>query len=934
MLGTLFTVYSAYLFNQSIEYKKNKELKPYLNGIVSGLVGISLASLFAGTLSSKWFELLKFWNYGEMGASVDKIFNLDNAFYLMDLSVRDMLVSSVLWFAVVMGLMAFIYHGVKTSRNNWDTEEFLDHFPKSVGVWFSVWCLVSIYGVQLDLYNLLSSSHEAGTNLNMIGVGYTDKNVRIPVSKASQFIYLALSIIALLITFVKSKSKLFHNLSHATFGIAIFAIALPLIMSGGAYTHWIIVGIVTAGIYALVWFFWGQHKPDEYSVPINIIVNIVGIQLLLNSLVVPGLIQSYVVAPNESNVEKEYINNNIQSTLEGFGLSSRLTKKEVAYKPGLTIESVRRNRVLIGNARVLDFSATSRIVTENVTKFPQYIVGDIDICREDSVLMMYAPIELSQEGLDPKTYITQYYEYGHGDGFFSMVANEYDLQTGFPIFKQLKPSPKIYFQEADNKGGKFFYVNTNIKEYDFPDGNKTRRSVYKGKAGINIGSGWKKWFFGYEYDSKLVFGQPNINENSRILLRRQVKERVEALCPMIDWDEDAHPIITEDSSLVWMVHGYTKSDKFPYSNHLNMSELDSTKDEKFNYIRPSAKAIVHSYDGTVDFYSVYPEEDPIMTTIMKILPGMFKPFESMPADVLEHLIYPLDYIYAQKYMLKRYHQDKPEEFYSNFYGWEVGHEKYLGKRTQMVPRQMMLNAHGHFGFNTVINFTPEPQSDGEPRDFLRAILAGSSDYETYLDLELLYYPMDLNVYAPWKIESLISGNTLMSTQISWLDDKGSKVLRGNMITIPIDSTVVFIEPFYVSAFEDGKAELPSIKLIIAAEGDNLAWGRTVDEAIFNLVMGIPPYEIVKYERMTGEIPNLYEDRFITDYQISTAQKQGFNVPIPVVNNGELTFENTTANNKAEAQRLMKEAILKFRSAVSDAEKAYNILFPTGGEQGN
>lgn len=900
---------------------------------ISALVSFFVSLSFAAFVSSCWEEILMYMNREDSG-SVDPMFDLDISFYLFDLPLYDqgLWVIKILLFVIILIHIALLL--LKFSDSYDKLTNVIKNTPKTVWICFALMSFVHVIHSEFSIYELMYAEHKIITGINFVG-----ENVQIPVYRAQQIIYSILGVILLIFPFVKGKEKFFDIMTYCSIAIMIGSIIVPLFL-GGVIWIWLVCAVITLLI-VLIYVYIVRFRlkiEDEVFAPLTLILTIFFVQICVNKVVVPLAVQSVIVAPQEIMYEKENIIRNIESTREAFGLTDQFLTEEVReFDRSLTKEMLQNNRVTVDNARLLDYGATLDVLDKTQSERPYYDFRDVDIDRYevDGELrqVFVAAREMNQKGLPSasRTYLNQRFIYGHGYGNVMAFGNTFNQNSGYPEFyvkgiPMKDGEPRIYYQETESDG--FFYVNSNYGEFDYPQDIEADTSrldslssdveinkyFYEGSGGVSIGTGMRKLLFSKEYDWRLIFGGAPVNDTTKIMLRRTVKDRLNTLCPFLTWDEDAQYVIRDDGSRVWIANGYSGSTHYPYASKYDEAEWNSdelTSSFGYNYIRHSVKAVVDAYDGTVEFYSFNEDIDPIITTIKNIFPEMFTSLDELPEDLRGHMLFPIRYLKAQAAMHMKYHMDNPNEFYTQENLWRVAYENFNGQRTKMSPRYMLMSnqANQEAELLITIPFTPKEKDSENSRDYLSGWMSGSCDFDDFLKLKIIKYKRGQEVFGPWQTEVQINQQDMISESFTVWGDKGSAVLQGNLQTIPIGNTILYLEPIMiVSQTANGKKELPSIKMIVAVHNKRVAWGRTAQEAINNLMLEVKPQ---KPSDLSNTISSVYDE---------------YEVMIPVVDGqGNVTSKVVTASSAQEAREEIREAIIQIENAVQILKQAEQSL---------
>jgi hypothetical protein len=445
---------------------------------------------------------------------------------------------------------------------------------------------------------------------------------------------------------------------------------------------------------------------------------------------------------------------------------------------------------------------------------------------------MLSARELSHEHLQSRNWINEHLTFTHGHGVVLGPVNQV-TDAGLPEFfiKDIPPvataslkvtRPEIYFGELANA---YVLVKTSAQELDYPAGDQNIYTTYEGRGGVNIGSLWRKLVFSAHHTTlRLLFSQ-DLKPESRILYHRQVHERIQKIAPFVTFDRDAYLVIAQGGRMFWIIDGYMTSDRFPYSEPL--------RQQQFNYIRNSVKAVVDAYNGTVDFYLADPKE-PLIVAYGNIFPGLFKPLEQMPDDLQAHIRYPQDFFAIQAQMYATYHMQDPQVFYNKEDLLSIPRYSVGKTEREIEPYYTIMRLPGEAQakeeFVLLLPFTPNR------RDNMRAWLAARSDPPHYGKLTALDFPKAKLVYGPKQIDARIDQDTFISQQISLWSQAGSQVIRGSLLAIPIEKSLLYVQPLYLAA-EQGS--LPELKRVIVAFGNQIAMEETLEQSLQRIFGGKP-----------------------------------------------------------------------------------------------
>ncbi len=541
---------------------------------------------------------------------------------------------------------------------------------------------------------------------------------------------------------------------------------------------------------------------------------------------VPALFQQFVVKPNELELEKPFLENNIKFTRRAFDLE-RVVERSYPAVIDLTMTQISDNADTLSNVRLWDWRPLRQTYKQmqEIRLYYEFYNIDVDRYELDGRLRQ---VLLSSRELADKlpeqtdTWVNRVLQYTHGYGIaMSLAAHDDVAGEGVPklVVKDLPPvadsglhidQPAIYYGE---KMPGYRVVNTGIEEFDYPRGDANVYARYSGSGGVALSSYWRRLLFAWNRLDVNIAISDYITPQSRIQLWREVAERVHRIAPFLVLDHDPY-LVVGNGRLYWVQDAYTVSQSFPYSEPLEGGA---------NYIRNSVKVIVDAYEGSVDFYMI-DKTDPILRAYAAAFPGTFKPLDAMPSHLKAHLRYPRDLFAAQVRKYKRYHMGIPQVFYNNEDLWTLSREKYGGKLAPMQPYYILMRLPGETRLQFLLMIPLTPQG----RDNMIAWMAARSDFPDYGELIVYKFPKERLIYGPLQIEALIDQDTLISRQLSLWDQRGSKVVRGNIFVIPINHSILYVEPVYLIAEIN---DLPQLKRVIVAHGNKVAMEPTLNEAL-------------------------------------------------------------------------------------------------------
>jgi uncharacterized membrane protein (UPF0182 family) len=545
----------------------------------------------------------------------------------------------------------------------------------------------------------------------------------------------------------------------------------------------------------------------------------------------PFLFQTFVVKPNELSLETPYLNHYIDYTRRAYKLDGI---QETAYPAlaDLTPDVIARNEDTIQNIRLWDTRPLLQTYQQTQAIRLYYEFYNVNVDRyhlaDGFHQVMLSPRELAaQLPSDAQTWVNENLEFTHGEG---LVMNFVSTSTGggLPqyLLENVPPEsqygltvtqPEIYF---GNVAPGYKIVNTGIKEFDYPKGNENVYASYQGTGGIPIDSIWKRLLFAWTQKDINILLTGYLRPQSRIQIWRGVQERVSQVAPFLLLDQVPYAVLSEGKQY-WIQDAYTVSDHYPYSN-----VQTSGSAQGMNYIRNSVKVVVDMYNGTVSFYIMDPN-DPLLAMYNRAFPGVFKDLSELSADLKSHLRYPEDMFGIQADEYKTFHMTDPQVFYNREDLWVAPQEKYNGAVAAMEPYYILMKLPGsqQLEYLMMTPFTPQK------RDNMIAWLAARCDFPDYGKMLFYELPKDKLIFGPNQISAMIDQSTLISQQLTLWDQKGSGVIRGKLIVIPIENSFLYVVPLYLKA--EG-TNFPQLKRVIAATGDKVVMEPTLDQALGSL----------------------------------------------------------------------------------------------------
>lgn len=543
--------------------------------------------------------------------------------------------------------------------------------------------------------------------------------------------------------------------------------------------------------------------------------------------VYPELIQKFVVLPNEFTREEPYIVNAIKFSQSAYNLD-KIEQKDFPAGRTLETKDIQENRNTIENIRLWDWQPLQQTYSQLQEMRLYYEFKNIDIDRYliDGRYrqVMLAAREMNQEQLpqQAQTWINQRLKYTHGYGIAMSPVNEVSSE-GLPQFylKDIPPAattdikvtrPEIYYGESDDG---YVIVNTKTKEFDYPKGDGNAYNMYEGTGGVKFNSLFRKLLLAITLGDYKLLLTSDITNDSQVLFYRNIKDRVPRIAPFLSYDGDPYPVVDSKGQVMWLWDAYTISNRYPYSEPFD--------NRGNNYIRNSVKVTINAYNGDVNFY-ISDAKDPIIKTYSKIFPGMFKSLEQMPSDLKSHVRYPEDLFQIQARMYSLYHMEDPQVFYNREDKWNLPTEKVGKEEKPMEAYYTMTVLPGEQKPEYVLIMPFNPQN----KKNMISWMAARSDGDNYGKMLVYVFPKQELVYGPMQIEARIDQDTTISQQLSLWDQRGSSVIRGNLLVIPVKDSLLYVEPLYL---QSEQSKMPELRRVIVAAGDKIVMEPTLDLAL-------------------------------------------------------------------------------------------------------
>jgi len=778
-----------------------------LNSLLIALILI-ISFIIASKGSFQWDMLLRYL-YQQPFGSTDPIFNRDIGFYLFSLPFYIFVRNGLLVLFIFAGLVSmgwYLKNGALQIEGEFGQAEgvppslpkitIAPKAKKHLIFLGGIIVLLLAWGYHLKIYGLLYSTQGPA-----FGASYTDVHIKVLAYKVLIVVSLGFALVLFLNAF-KFRTK--------------------LIWLSGA-----------------IW---------------------IGAVLVFATLL-PILIQKFVVKPNELAKESPYIAFNIDYTRNAYNLN-RIKEVNFEVNDKLSAEDIKKHDVTIQNIRIWDERPLLQTYRQIQAIRLYYDFNNVDVDRylinDQYRQVMLAARELVVNKLPPRanTWVNRHLIYTHGYGLASSPVNEVTSE-GLPrlFIKDVPPSfepdlkierPEIYYGE---KTEGYVLVKTKTEEFDYPKGDKNVYTIYQGRGGVPIKSFLRRLLFAVEFLDPQILFTAYLSPESKIMYNRRIGRRAGLIAPFLDYDGDPY-VVVSGGKIYWIQDAYTTSDMYPYSRR----SYGHFRNKGLNYIRNSVKVTIDAYNGDVVFY-IIDEKDPIVKTYSSIFPDLFKPFNEMPADLKKHIRYPRDLFEIQVGTYTKYHMEDVQVFYNQEDLWQIPDELYGDSRQEMEPYYiiMKLPEEEKEEFLLMLPFTPSK------KDNMIGWLAARSDLPNYGSLLVYKLPKEKLVYGPMQIEARVDQQTDISRELSLWGQRGSRVIRGNLLAIPISDTFIYVEPVYLEAKQEESvlpstgppqrgaapvssqqdrsraAALPELKRVIVAFGNRLVMEENLDKALSSVL---------------------------------------------------------------------------------------------------
>ncbi len=806
----------------SSEETNNKKLKR-TTIILSAVFGVFATVM---TIMQLWFEILKFSNSTAFDIA-DPLFNLDISFYIFKLDfltqLNEILIGVIIGFVILTVVYYIILMTVRTP------DVFKEEVPPTAEA--APEDEERYAGSDNPFGKGNKKVNQANDFIGKFSEAFTGKKYEAkPVKPKKQFddsnfkqlLHIASGKISLLgfvffimlgINFFLQQFDLLHAHTGAVYGAGFTDVTITL---------WKLRILCVLAVLSAIMFVVNMKKKTYKKIlTLPVVMIVVG----LLGAGVGMVVQNFVVSPDELNKETKYLERNIEYTQYAYELDD-VSITAFNSENSLTGADIADNAETISNIRINDFDPAKQFYNQTQSIRQYYAFNDVDNDRyiiDGKYTQTYLATREIDETKISDSWLNRHLKYTHGYGI-TLSRVDKVTASGQPdvLVGNIPPEssveeiqitrPEVYFGELSND---YVIVGTNEDEFDYPSGDSNAYSRYEGTAGIELNLFNRVIFAAKEGSLKLMVSS-NITKDSKIIINRNVMDRVRTIMPYLSYEDDPY-MVTVNGNLYWMVDAYTTSSNYPYSQPFDGST---------NYIRNSVKVVVDAYNGDVQFY-VVDESDPIAQTYAKIYPELFKSADKMEEGLKAHIRYPNTLLQIQAGIYARYHMEDIGVFYQNEDQWDIAYEIYGTEQVQMSPTYYIAKLPGEdkAEFFNSIPFTPKNKKN------MTALMVARNDGEHYGEIVLYQFPKSKNVYGPEQIEAQIDQNTEISKEFSLWNSSGTKYRRGNMFVIPINTSILYVEPVYLEATN---SSIPEVKRIIVAYGERIAYEETLAECLVSL----------------------------------------------------------------------------------------------------
>lgn len=791
-----------------------------LSWVLSVVLGLLAAIPVSGMI---WMQLLQFTNASDFNLK-DPLFNLDISFYVFKLDFLEVVNGIVIGILGGLVFVTLFYYAVLMTVR---TPDILEREPgrgfDDEGDVYNDNPYRDIGGIPFGrgrmrpedaakrVKNFMGGSSSRSRQLNRGNLSHLFNIASGKITILGVAFY-----VMLLVHFLLKQFNLLHAHTGAVYGAGFTDVNVTL----WVYRLIMLLSVAGAVTFAV------HMKKREYRKLIKMPIAIAAIILIGTGA--EFTVQNLVVSPDEINKETKYLESNITYTRHAYGLD-KIDVQPFAANDSLSGENIVNNTQTIGNIRINDYEPVQDFYNQTQSIRQYYDFNDVDIDRymiNGAETQTYLAAREINEKKISSTWLNRHIKYTHGYG---VTLSQVDAVTasGQPdvIVKNIPPEssvkeinierPEIYFGESTNN---YIIVNTDEKEFDYPDGNNNKYTRYKADSGVKMNLASRILFSIREKSIQLLVSS-NVNSDSRIIVNRNVEDRVKTIMPYLTYDKDPY-MTTTGGRLYWVIDAYTTSANYPYSEP-QTGEVNTT-----NYIRNSIKVVIDAYTGDVRYYIV-DDDDPIAMTYQKIYPKLFKNMDEMPKGLREHIRYPNTLFKIQANVYTKYHMNETRVFYQKEDLWDISKQIYGTSEKKMDPSYYIfkLPSEEKAEFINMVPFTPKSKQN------MTAVIMARNDGDNYGKLVVYKFPKNKTVYGPMQVEAQIDQNTEISKEFSLWNSTGSSYRRGDMFVIPIDDSILYVEPVYLEASNQA---IPEVKRVIVAYGDRIAYQPTLAAALDEL----------------------------------------------------------------------------------------------------
>ncbi|MPW27341.1 UPF0182 family protein [Alkalibaculum sp. M08DMB] len=769
-------------FNQLTKVIRKKSvvttIKKTSNKIV--LMISLILSIFITVIStnSLWYRALEFLNSSSFNQT-DPLFNKDISFYIFKLPLLEQVYSTLISVLFILVISTIIYTSYlylsNTSRADFiqdgklNINELIKNFGALEGKLIGVFIGIFFILMSFSYYIRTFSLLYSNAGISF-GASYTDVNVTLPLYRILMVVSIILGVYAIICGLTQKIKRI---------------IIAPIVL----VVFSLVGGLVTIGV------------------------------------------DNLIVTPNQFLKEEQYLVRNIEHTQLAYGIDS-VVEEEFNFNQNITIEDIEENELTIKNIPINDYRPTLDMYNSIQGFRIYYEFNDVDIDRYyidgEYTQVFISAREMNNTKLEEnaRTWINTHLKYTHGFGVAVSPINTVN-ESGQPalVVKDIPPKtdveelqvtqPRIYYGESTDT---YAITNGMTMEFDYPEGSDNAENYYDGTGGIQMNMLNRLAFALYHAEPKIMLSS-DLTSDSKMHIKRNIIERVNTIAPFLAYDDDPY-ITIADGKLYWIMDAFTISERYPYSQPYS-------RDESFNYIRNSVKVVIDAFNGDVTFYQV-DENEPITNVYNKIYPDMFTPIDEMPESIRSHIRYSQKMFDIQSNIYRTYHMTNPRVFYNKEDQWEVATQIYgQNKEVENVESAYLIMKQPDSDeeqFVLMVPYTPRQ------KDNMVGWMAAMNDGEDYGKIVVYKFPKQTLAYGPMQIEQRIDQDTLISPQLTLLGQQGSEVSRGNMLTIPINNSILYVEPVYIGA-SGTERSIPEVKKVIVSHNNRIVMEDDLSTAL-------------------------------------------------------------------------------------------------------